>query len=246
MNSTLNDTLRKRAFTLLAAAIAVAGFAHASDGATQHDAPVGLDLTFVFHVDDDLAEQDVYIERVPGSGEVFRPTKAERQLDQPLYAAAAEVEHAPFEPDALGPFPRGKALGMTLREWFAASGKGRYECVDGTGTVTVDFERLAPDATYTFWHTFFAWPPTEPFIGTYDLPLGARDGSESVFRTDADGSARYERTFTPCLQLGGEHLLSDVAISLHSDGQVHGHHPGPFGYTSHVQLYAALPKRAGL
>lgn len=107
------------------------------------------------------------------------------------------------------------------------------------------FENLAPDAVYTLWHTFFAWPPTEPFIGTYDLPMGARDGSKSVFHTDDNGHAHVERRFVPCLQLGGEHLLSDVAIALHSERTTNGHHPGPVGLTSHVHLYAGLPKRAG-
>ena len=45
---------------------------------------------------------------------------------------------------------------------------------------------------YTIWHAFIALPPPEPFTGTLDLPLGARDGSESQFRAPADGMAQVK------------------------------------------------------
>lgn len=213
---------------------------------TTYDAPVSLELTYLFHIDEDLAEQDVYIERVPGSGEVYRPTKGERNLNQPIYAAAEPVEHTPFETDNLGPWKKGKALGITLEQWFAAKGKGTYTCENGQGHLDIQFTSLAPDAVYTMWHDFFAWPPTEPFIGTYDLPMGARDGSESVFNTDAKGNARVQRDFKPCLQLTGEHLMAELAIAWHSDGKTYGHTPGEFGSDTHVHMYVGLPKRAGI
>ena len=50
------------------------------------------------------------------------------------------VEHQPFESDALGPWKKGKALGMTLGEWLAAEGRGSYQCKDGTGKVSVTFD----------------------------------------------------------------------------------------------------------
>ena len=213
---------------------------------TAYDDPVDLDLAFVFHIDDDLAEQDVFVEREPGSGEVYRPTKGDRDMSLPLYAAAEPVEHQPFDPDALGPWPKGKALGVTLGEWFAAKGTGQYSCVDGEGTLEVSFENLVPNGVYTMWHDFMAWPPTEPFIGTYDLPVGARDGSENVFIADDKGDAMFERTFKPCLQLSGEHLIADLAIAWHSDGKTYGPLPGEFATKSHVQMYLGLPKRQGI
>lgn len=214
--------------------------------ATSYDAPVAIDLSFIFHIDEDLAEQDVFVERVPGSGNVYRPTKGETNLSLPLFATAEPVEHQPFDPDATGPFNKGKALGVTLGEWFAAKGKGSYRCTDGQGHLMVSFTKLVPNGTYTMWHDFMAWPPTEPFNGTYDLPIGARDGSESVFRTDAKGNATVERTFKPCLQLTGEHLIADLAIAWHSDDKTHGPLPGEFSTKTHVHMYVGLPKRSGI
>lgn len=211
-----------------------------------YDEPVDLDLAFIFHIDEDLAEQDIFVEREPGSGEVYRPTKGERDMSLPLYAAAKPVEHQPFDPGALGPWPKGKALGITLGDWFAAKGSGRYRCEDGEGTLKISFENLIPNGVYTMWHDFMAWPPTEPFNGTYDLPVGARDGSENIFVADISGDAVFERTFKPCLQLSGEHLIADLAIAWHSDGKTYGSLPGEFATKSHVQMYLGLPKRQGI
>ncbi len=226
---------------------ATAGGATAAAAAAKtYDAPVSIDLSFLFHIDEELPEQDVFVERVPGSGLVYRPTAATRDMNLPLYATAEPVEHTPFEPDNLGPWKKGKALGVTLGQWFAAKGKGKYTCTNGQGHLRVDFTDLVPNGTYTMWHDFFAWPPTEPFTGTYDLPLGARDGSESVFKTDAKGHAVVERSFKPCLQLTGEHLMAELAIAWHSDGKTYGHLPGPFASNTHVHMYTGLPKRAGI
>lgn len=205
-----------------------------------------MTLAFLFHIDEGLAEQDVFYERVPGSGEVFRPTAATRDMDAPLYAPAEPVPHTPLQTENVGPWPRGKALGITLGEWFAAKGEGTYTCEDGTGHVDITFTGLVPDGLYTMWHDFAIWPPTEPFIGFYDTPFGARDGSENAFTAQSDGSAQFERTITPCLQLSGEQLISELAIAWHSDGETHGYTPGTFSTDTHVQLYVPLPTRSGL
>lgn len=226
-------------------AVAIAGPAVAADLA-RHDAPVSFELTFRYHVADDVAEQDVFIESVPGSGEVWRPTQAERDLDAPLYAAAEPQRHMPFDAAAIGPFPKGAPLGLTLGEWYGATGMGRYSCENGEGRLTVDFHDLVPDGVYTLWHYFVAWPPTEPFIGTYDLPVGSRDGEQSLFVADAGGSAVFDETFKPCLQLSGEHLAAGIAVNWHSDGKTYGVEPGDFGQNAHIQLYVGLPARSGL
>ncbi|MEM8849538.1 MAG: hypothetical protein AAGE03_05825 [Pseudomonadota bacterium] len=205
-----------------------------------------MTLTFLFHIDEALAEQDVFYERVPGSGEVFRPTGATRDMDAMLYAPAEAVPHTPLQTENVGPWARGKSLGITLGDWFAAKGEGEYTCEDGTGRVDIRFTGLVPDGLYTMWHDFAIWPPTEPFIGFYDTPFGARDGSENAFTADAEGDARFVRTITPCLQLSGEQLISELAIAWHSDGRTHGHTPGEFSTDTHVQLYVPLPTRAGL
>ncbi|WP_227367829.1 hypothetical protein [Halomonas sp. M20] len=212
----------------------------------RYDDPVNIDLTFVYHIDADMAEQDVFVVREAGATEVFRATAADRDMGQPLYASAQPQAHSPFDIEALGPYPKGAAIDMTLGEWFGASGSGSYSCEDGAAEIDVAFDGLVPEGVYTMWHFFMAMPPTDPFIGTYDLPLGSRDGSDSVFTADADGTARFQRSFKPCLQLGGEHLMSGLAIAWHSDGQTYGVKPGEFGLNSHIQLFLGLPPRAGM
>ncbi len=205
-----------------------------------------MTLTFVFHIDEGMAEQDVFYEMVPGSGEVFRPTAATRDMDAPLYAPAIEVPHNFLDTSDTGPYPIGRPLGLTLGDWFAAEGSGTYTCEDGTGTLDLDFANLVPNGVYTIWHDFMVWPPTEPFIGTYDLPFGARDGSENMFVADEVGSAHFVRTVSPCLQLSGEHLLADLGLAWHSDGETYGPLPGEFSTVTHVQMYVTLPPRTGL
>ena len=214
--------------------------------AAPFDAREAMTLTFIFHIDEGLTEQDVFFEKAPGSGAVFRPTGATRDMDAPLYAPAEPVPHTPLQTANTGPWAKGKPLGLTLGEWFAARGEGTYACEDGTGHVDIQFENLVPGGLYTMWHDFAIWPPTEPFIGFYDTPFGARDGSENAFTADAEGSAHFVRTITPCLQLSGEQLISELAIAWHSDGKTHGWTPGEFSTDTHVQLYVPLPTRAGL
>ena len=98
-----------------------------------------------------------------------------------------------------------------------------------------------PNATYTMWHFFMPKPPTIPFTGTLDVPLGDRDGSQSVFTTDADGKATINVRFETCLQLTEDQLMGGLAIAYHSDSKTYGVLPGPFGKVTHVQLFSVLP-----
>ena len=91
-----------------------------------------------------------------------------------------------------------------------------------------------------------AMPPPEPFTGTLDLPLGARDGSESEFVADAAGNAQFQHTFQPCLQMSDTWTTSMLAVAYHSDGKTYGGSPGAFGYNSHVPLFLMLPNRKGI
>jgi len=211
-----------------------------------YDKSVSMELNFLFHVEADMAEQDVFIERDSGSGVVYRATKADRDMDAPLFYPAKPIGHSPFNPGDIGPYPRGKPMGFTLGEWYAGSGKATYTCENGQGTIKARFNRLRPGAVYTMWHFFFVSPPTKPSIGTYDIPMGSRDGTQSIFHTDKNGNATFKKTIKPCLQLSGEHLASGLAISWHSDGKTYGPLPGEFSINSHVQLFTVLPKRTGI
>jgi len=209
-------------------------------------ATMPVKLQFVNHLQAKLPEQDVFIERAAGSAEVFRVTAQDKNMSAALYGTAEPVKHNPFDPNAVGPHKKGKALGITLGQWLAATGSGTYTCSKGAGTVTSSFKKLVPSAAYTMWYFFLPMPPTQPFTGTLDLPLGARDGSQNTFKSDAAGSAAYKAVFKPCLQMSGDQLASGLAIAWHSDGKTYASDAGPFGSASHVQLFLLLPGAKGM
>jgi hypothetical protein len=102
---------------LLMAAAAVTGADHrpASQRTAAHtDTSMSLELTLVTHLDMELPEQDVFIEREAGSGEVWRVTGGDNDMSAPLFKTAVPVKHDPFNPDAVGPHPKGEPLGLTL------------------------------------------------------------------------------------------------------------------------------------
>lgn len=199
-------------------------------------------LQFINHLQASFAEQDVYIERAAGSDEVFRVTAGDKDMSAMLYASAAPVKHDPFNAKAIGPYKKGAPLRITLGQWLGAAGSGSYTCAGGQGSVNVTFTKLVPNGLYTMWYFFMAMPPQQPFTGTLDLPLGARDGTQNVFRANARGNAVYKAGFKPCLDLSGQQVKSGLAIAWHSDGKVYASDPGPFGLGSHVQLFLLLPE----
>lgn len=233
------------AAALAAAVVAAAGSALAVGFGSQN-APLRLELTFKSHLDEGLPEQDVFIEREPGKAQIYRPTQDDRDMSKPLFAPAAPVARSPFAPANVGPWAKGKPLGLTLGEWLDAQGQATYSCRDGQGRLVATFTNLVPHGVYSLWHSFLAWPPSDPVLDSYELPPGARDAAEATFRANAEGSAMVVRDFTPCLRLTGEYRMAGLAIAWHSDGKSHGAHPGLFSTTAHVQLYADLPKRRGL
>lgn len=226
---------------LLAAVFGVTDTANA-----QQTALMVTDIGFVSHVTAGMVEQDAYIEKVPGSGEVFRVTadEAKKYLDFPAYTTKTSHHHVPFAPVGAGPFEKGKALGMTLGEWLAGTGTADYTCKGGAATIKIDFEKLVPNGIYTVWY-FLAGKPQMgcadcPF-GTIDFPMGGGDGSQSVFTAGADGKATYEASFSPCLMLGNDLIFSGMALNYHSDGKTYGKEPGEFGNKAHIQIFAGLP-----
>jgi hypothetical protein len=201
-----------------------------------------VSLQFVNHLQAGMSEQDVFVEKVAGSGEVFRLMDAEKEdyLNAPLYATATTTAHEPFNLAANGPYQKGSALNVTLGEWLAATGTGSYQCVDGQGEIALEFSGLVPNGVYTLWYVFSPTPPATPFM-TLDLPLGARDGSQSLVSVNPDGTTSYKATVTPCLQMSGIQAVTLVALAYHSDGKAHGSLPGDFGMNSHIQLLGVFP-----
>lgn len=205
-----------------------------------------IDLAFITHLDASLPEQDVFIEREAGSSDVYRPTIGDNDMNAQLYKTATPVPHNPFDEEAVGPHPKGEAFGMTLGEWLKHQGTGTYTCANGEGTLDTQFTGLVPNGVYTMWHAFTAIPATKPFSGFLDLPLGARDGSTSVFVADDNGAASFSHTFKPCLQMSDVWTTSMLAINYHSDGKTYAGLPGDFGYNAHVPLFLMLPQRDGI
>ena len=243
----LSSSTRRAVLQLLTSALVIAAaFFTGTDEPAVIDDPVSLELAFVTHLDMDLPEQDVFIEREAGSGEVYRVTKGDHNMNAQLYKTAEETPHDPFNPDAVGPHKKGEPLGMTLGEWLKHAGTGSYTCQAGVGTLDLQLTGLVPNGVYTMWHAFMAIPPPVPFTGTLDLPLGARDGSESVFVADKKGRKNFKHTFQPCLQMSDTWTTSMLAINYHSDGKTYGGHPGPFGSDAHIPLFVMLPQREGI
>ncbi|MGI9199888.1 MAG: hypothetical protein ACR2QL_02425 [Woeseiaceae bacterium] len=205
-----------------------------------------IDLSFNTHLTASLPEQDVFIERKPGSDAVYRVTIGDTDMDAPLFKAANSVPRNPFDADAVGPHPKGRSFGMTLGEWLRHTGAGTYTCRNGEGRLDTHFSGLVENGVYSMWHVFTAIPATTPFSGFLNLPLGARDGSTSVFVADENGFASFRRHFKPCLQLSDDWITSQLAINYHSDGRTHAGRPGLFGYNAHVPLFLILPPRTGI
>ena len=205
-----------------------------------------FDVAFRTHLDMDMPEQDIYIEREAGSGEVWRVTKGDHDMSAPLFKVAVETKHDPFDPKALGPHQKGEPMGMTLGDWLEHQGTGVYTYTSGEGSLDLHFSGLVPNGVYTMWHAFIALPPTTPFSGTLDLPLGARDGSESIFTADENGEAHFVHTFTPGLEMSDVWTTSMLAINYHSDGKTYGGVPGAFGLNAHIPMFVLLPNKSGI
>ena len=197
-----------------------------------------------------VIEQDVLIEKNPGSGEVYRPgpTEAEPYRDAPVYAQTQPTPHYWWSPDKVGPFPKGKALGFTLGEWLGAHGTATYACRAGVGHVKAEFEKLVPNGVYTMWYALLLKLHLGcadcPFSGLV-MPVGHPSGSQNSFVGDASGNADFEAYFTPCLGLGNDQIAAVLAVAYHSDGKTYRSNPGPggvaMGWVSHTQAMAMLP-----
>ena len=83
--------------------------------APVYDPPVKFDLSFIFHIDDDLAERDAFIEREPGSGQVYRPTSVHMAPLASLTMAAAPLHKRVRSSPLLGSeYSADSALNLSL------------------------------------------------------------------------------------------------------------------------------------
>ncbi|MGH2427255.1 MAG: hypothetical protein ACRDF1_13365, partial [bacterium] len=98
----------KRHVPVFAVMVVLAAALVAQAGSTS------IKLQFVNHLKMQFAEQDVYIERAAGSGQVYRVTAQDKNMSAILYAAAEPIRHNPFDAKDLGPYKKGRALGISL------------------------------------------------------------------------------------------------------------------------------------
>ncbi len=197
-----------------------------------------IELTFKSHLQKNLVEQSVQVERETGSGQVYRvtPVDQHRYLNSPVYGTDEIVALAPSDHGAVGPYQIGKALGFTLGDWLAATGTARYRCDGDDGKVEATFDKLVPNGVYTMWYVMAPRPPLEPFK-VLPMPLGARDATQNSFGANAKGHVKFAVTFSPCLQLSGRQVDTFLAIVWHSDGKTYGASPGPFSKMAHIQIF---------
>lgn len=200
-----------------------------------------VELQLVTHIVAGMAEQDVYVVKSEGSGEVFRliGDEVDAYLDAPTYAAQQTVSHDLFglSDNPVGPFPQGIPLGFTLGEWLAASATGTYTIQGDQATLDLTFANLVPNGVYTVWCATVNPPPADTAV---DKPCGAPDGSENVFTADANGNATFRLTM-PRLVDTTDTSLQVIAAAYHSDGKSYGPLPGDFGLNSHVHVAAIIP-----
>ncbi len=220
-------------------------FALASISASAQDTQQ-FELAWGMYVTDGMVEQDVFIKSDASANEVRRipVSQVAQYLDTEIYGAAVEP---PYEPMKIAPtetYPKGLALGITLRDWLQAKGSGSYACDGKKATLKTSFQGLVPNGVYTMWNFIDLNPPVEPHQGLL-VPAGKRDGSQSIFKADAKGNATYELVVEPCPQLSDTQSLAGLAIAWHRDGKTYGFSPGGLGVVSHAQLMTLFPGGPG-
>ena len=214
-------------------------------GGGHRDNKVNIPLAFASYLDANLPEQDVYIERVPGSGDVFRVTKADIDPSAELFTVTRPVAHDPLNPAAIGPYPKGASLGITLGEWRAHRGRGNYDCENGQGRLQTTFSGLVPYGVYSLRHTFAAMDSASSGSGSLNLPLVGQEGGGDGFVADEQGFAIFEHTFSPCLQLSNARIAAMLALNYHSDGTSWESQAGDYGLNAHMPLFLVLPLAEG-
>jgi hypothetical protein len=191
-----------------------------------------------------MVEQDVFMENSANTGQVSRIPVAQvaASMDTALYAAAVAPPYEPMKAAPTETYPKGAALGITLGNWLKAKGSGSYVCDGQKATIEANFRHLVPNGVYTMWNFIDLDPPVQPWQGLL-VPVGKRDGSQSMFKADAEGNATYEQVVEPCLQFSDTQSLAGLAIAWHNDGKTYGFSPGGLGVVSHAQLMSMFPRR---
>lgn len=199
-------------------------------------------VQMVSHIAAGLAEQDVFIERadVP-AGQVIRPDANDaKNSTQPLYASATPVNEDPFKVGStpVGPFPKGKALGITLGDWLAATGSGTYTVDGDQAELQLTFHNLVPNGSYTLLVPRISYPPK---FNVVPAMVGAADGSQAQFQADQAGNADFHLKM-PALPESSKETGTALMLVYNSEGAFRGEG----GKNLHMLLFYFLPPPAGL
>jgi len=173
-----------------------------------------------------------------GQAAPLDPQVFEKDANAPAAAGPQGIYHVVgFRPAALsdaGETPLfnadGAALGFTLGRWLGANGTAQVTPAGGGAqTVTVHFQGLIPQGTYSLFENHFDQKP----VGF--TPLDGK-GTSNSFVAGKDGSATLSVVVPSA-------MTHDNAILLvyHSDHQTHGMMRGTIGIDAHHQLIARPP-----
>ena len=124
---------------------------------------------------------------------------------------------------------RGKNLGFSLADWFAAKGSVRVTPSGRGARLACAFTQLRPNGVYSLFENHFDQKPVgfTPSDGS---------GKGNSFTADANGSAAISL-------MSPRPLTHDNAVLLvyHSDGMAHGMERGEIGVTAHHQIIVRIP-----
>ena len=125
---------------------------------------------------------------------------------------------------------QGKALGITLGQWFGARGSVALSPSDGGNTsAALSFSGLIPRGRYSLFENHFT------SSGVTFTPLDGTAKTNS-FTASADGSAKLT-----VLVPGAITHAEAILLVYHSDGVDHGMQRGEIGMNAHHQLIMRVP-----
>ena len=162
----------------------------------------------------------------------------EEVLDTPIFASSIKIPTDLQEPFDLGPFPKGDPLGMTLREYTVAGGRGTYMLEGNRALLDFTFYNLIPNGVYTLWCVEYTIIPSPTVLK--EVPCGAPDGSENTFIADEEGNGNIYLEMD-ALPISTNAIIQEIAVAYHSDGLTHGESVGEFGKNAHIQLLYDFP-----
>jgi len=140
----------------------------------------------------------------------------------------AGVKPVPAQDSPITPLLNAEStpLSVTLGTWKSTTGGATLSCRNGTETVTSSFQHLLPNAAYSLFIVHLHVNGSKRFT-----PLGAANGSNNNFTSNAQGEGTKTSILSPCLNSSNA-----VVLVWHSDGHTHGVSLGVLGVTWHNQL----------